>query len=94
MKEFTEISLYPKGEKIPLPMLYVAMKWTRYSNREKFGANYSVIRREFEQNMMESDLWNFTEILKKVTVEITNNVCHVQRFVMNDCDLLFECFIL
>ena len=30
LREFTEINLFSKDEKVPLPKLYVAMKWKRY----------------------------------------------------------------
>ena len=32
LREFTEISLFSKDDKVPLPKLYVALKWKRYTN--------------------------------------------------------------
>ena len=69
MREFTEISLFSKDDKVPLPKLYVAMKWKRYTKDKKQRPGQAHRRREFqlEPEEKESILADYNEIFQKVT---------------------------
>ena len=69
LREFTEISLFSKDDKVPLPKLYVAMKWQRYTKDKKQRPSQAHRRREFqiEPEEKESILADYNEIFQKVT---------------------------
>ena len=72
LREFTEISLYSSQEtnkKVPLPKLYVAMKWMDY-NEYAFGGmedsdEYDSSEMEISNN---TQLTDYTEIFKMVSI--------------------------
>ena len=77
LREFTEISLFSKDDKVPLPKLYVAMKWKRYTNNkiERQRPSYRSLQSEIEfyqynqqQQQEESNLADFKDIFKKVGI--------------------------
>ena len=64
LREFTEISLFSKDDKVPLPKLYVAMKWTRYTKDNKDVQNQQDTEIPLQQ--LKSDITCFKDIFKKV----------------------------
>ena len=72
LREFTEISLYSSQEtnkKVPLPKLYVAMKWMDYNKYAFGGMEYSNVYAS--SGMKDSDktqLTDYTEIFKMVSI--------------------------
>ena len=65
LREFTEISLFSEGDKVPLPKLYVAMKWKRYTNDGAYRGQRQQYR-SFYTETKESDLAGYKDIFKKV----------------------------
>ena len=77
LREFTEISLFSKDDKVPLPKLYVAMKWKRYRKdkidiqRPSYLERPSLLRElkyhQYNVQEEESNLAGYKDIFKKVT---------------------------
>ena len=63
LRQFTEISLFSKDDQVPLPKLYVAMKWKRYTND---GTYRQQQYRPFYTETKQSDLAGYKDIFKKV----------------------------
>ena len=63
LREFTEISLFSKDDKVPLPKLYVAMKWKRYINDDIQKQSFGTTQRDY---LKEYDIASFKDIFQKV----------------------------